>query len=236
MRTPTPQASRPDHRILDQCLFLRALDEVARIELMAHASRKKFQAGDVIFRFGSPGHCMMIVVQGTVRISLPESGGRSIILTDLQCGGVLGEVALFDGKERSADATAQTSCELLALERREVLAFLERHPPACLRILELLCARLRGANQRALDIGFLDISARLAKTLLLRSNERCATRGASPAKLADSQSDLAAMIGCSRENVNRCLRQMQRRGIVALQDGWIVILQPEALQSMTDMA
>ncbi len=236
MRAPIPQASSPDHRILDQCLFLRALDEVSRKELLAHAIRRKFQPGDVIFRFGSPGHCMMIVAQGTVRISLTESGGRSIILTDIQCGGILGEVAIFDGKERSADATAQTCCELLVFERRDVLAFLERHPAACLRILELLCTRLRGANQRVLDVGFLDISERLAKILLLRSSERRATKSASPAKIADSQNDLAAMVGCSREAVNRCLRQMQRRGILALQDGWIIILQPEALQSIIDIA
>ncbi len=229
------ETSSLSRNVLDQCLLFSGLDEAAVTELLTYATRRGFGPGEVIFRVGSPGQSMMVVIKGAVRIALPERSGRSIILADLKCGSILGEVALFDGKDRSADATAVTACDLLVLERRDVLAFLERHPSTCLKLLEVVCARLRGADQRMMDIGFLGLPSRLAKILLLRSEAGRAHR-ASPAKVADSQGDLAAMVGCSRENVNRCLRQMQQRGIVALREGWIVVLQPDALQSIIDIA
>jgi CRP-like cAMP-binding protein len=73
---------------------------------------------------------MMGVMVGTVRISLPGSKGKNLILADLPAGEFFGEIALLDGKPRSASATALTKCELLVLERRDFLPFLEHTPTA----------------------------------------------------------------------------------------------------------
>ena len=146
----------------------------------------------------------MVILSGTVRVSLPGPRGKGIILGDLAPGELLGEVALLDGKERSADATALTKCELVVLERRDVLPFLEQRPDMCLKLLELMCARLRKSDQRMSDIAFLELSVRLAKVLLDRS------RTCPKPKLSLSQTELAGMIHATRENVNRCLRQWQR--------------------------
>jgi hypothetical protein len=147
-------------------------------------------------------------------------------LADLPAGELLGEVALLDGKERSADATALTKCELVVLERRDVVAFLEKRPDVCLKLLELMCARLRKSDQRMSDIAFLELSVRLAKVLLDRSSP--SGRAGAKSKLSLSQTELASMIHATRENVNRCLRDWQRQGIVDLDERWIVILQREA--------
>ena len=167
---------------------------------------------------------MMVILNGTVRVSLPGPRGKGVILADLPAGELLGEVALLDGKERSADATALTKCELVVLERRDVVAFLEKRPDVCLKLLELMCARLRKSDQRMSDIAFLELSVRLAKVLLDRTG-----RAGAKAKLSLSQAELASMIHATRENVNRCLRNWQRQGIVDLDERWIVILQREAL-------
>jgi CRP-like cAMP-binding protein len=100
---------------------------------------------------------MMVILNGTVRVSLPGPRGKGVILADLRPGELLGEVALLDGKERSADATALTKCELVVLERRDVVTFLERRPDVCLKLLELMCARLRKSDQRMSDIAFLEL-------------------------------------------------------------------------------
>jgi len=71
---------------------------------------------------------MMAVLSGTVRISIPSHEGREIVLAVLQPGEVFGEIALLDGKERTADAHATTACALAVLERRDVLEFLQRQP------------------------------------------------------------------------------------------------------------
>ncbi|MBV8566623.1 MAG: Crp/Fnr family transcriptional regulator [Methylobacteriaceae bacterium] len=226
-----------ESRILDRCLLFRVLDERSRSELLARARRSSFAAGLPIFHLGDPGQSMMAVLTGTVRVSLPTLKGRTIVLADLPAGEVFGEVALLDGKERSADATALTNCELLVLERRDVLPFLERHPAVCLKLMELLCARLRLSDDRMVDITFFELPVRLAKTLLRRAKAPArALEGIGHPRVSDSQSELANMIGNTRENVNRCLRDWQRRGILDLQDGWIVILHREALEILADPA
>jgi CRP-like cAMP-binding protein len=170
---------------------------------------------------------MLAVLTGTVRITAESSTGREIVLADLNEGEVFGEIALLDGRGRSGRAVALSACELLVFERRDVLAFLETHPQACLKLLETSCGRLRHADERITEIAFSDLSARLAKVLLTRAD------GASGGpKVAHSQRELAMLIGGTRESVNRCLRDWRRRGIVHLSGGWIVIDTPTVLESI----
>ncbi len=225
-------ASQDNVRILGKSALFGALDENVRQELAARAHRRSFAVGEPIFHVGAPGQSMMIILAGTVRVSLPGPKGRTVILADLAAGDVLGEVALLDGKERSADAAALTKCDLLVLERRDVVAFLEKRPDLCLKLLELLCARLRKSDQRMSGIAFFELSSRLAKVLLDRSGKP-AKAGAS-SKLSLSQSELAGMINATRENVNRCLRNWQRQGIVDVSERWITVLQRDLLETIVE--
>ena len=216
-------------RLLEKCALFRALDQTGRAELVALAHRRGFDAGEPIFHLGSPGNSMVAVLVGTVRVSLPAPKGKEIILADLPAGELLGEIAMLDGRERSANARALTKCELLVLERREVMPFLERNPKACLQLMTLLCARIRRSDERMSDIAFFDLPARLAKTLL-----HYPAPGHDPPRLSLSQSELADMAGGTRENVNRCLRDWQRRGILGLKEGWTIILKPDALKAFAE--
>jgi CRP/FNR family cyclic AMP-dependent transcriptional regulator len=139
----TALASQDIAQLLSKSLLFGALDEAARRELTSHARRQSFNRGEPIFHVGAPGQSMMVILNGTVRVSLPGPRGKGVILADLPPGELLGEVALLDGKERSADATALTNCELVVMERRDVVAFFEKRPDVCLKLLALLCARLR---------------------------------------------------------------------------------------------
>jgi len=214
-------------KLLEKCPLFGAMHEQGRRELVLHARPRSFVAGEPICHVGEPGQSMMAVVVGTVRISLPTTKGREIILADLPAGELFGEIAMLDGKPRSANATALTRCELLVLERRDVLPFLERSPAACLKLMEMLCARIRRSDERMSDIAFFDLPTRIAKTLLLFP-----ARGPGPAKLSLSQSELADMCGGTRENVNRCLREWQRRGIVELRNRFTIIHKPEVLREL----
>jgi CRP/FNR family cyclic AMP-dependent transcriptional regulator len=214
-------------KLLEKCALFGALDDKARGELAEHAHPRHFAAGDAICRIDEHGDSMMAVVLGVVRISLPAVRGKEIILADLRAGEMFGEIALLDGKPRSANATALTNCELMVLERRDVLPFLERNPKACMKLMEILCTRVRRSDERMSDIAFFDLPARLAKTLLSYPGQ-----GHGAAKLSLSQRELAEMSGGTRENVNRCLRDWQRRGILELKDRWTIILKPEALREL----
>jgi len=213
--------------LLERSPLFALMDERSRRELVAHAVPRGFGAGDPICRLGDPGVSMMAVIAGTVRISLPTANGKDIILVDLPPGELFGEIALLDGKPRSASATALTKCELLVLERRHVIPFLEQNPAVCLKLMEMLCARIRHSDERMADIAFFDLPTRLAKVLL---NYPAKTRDAT--RLSLSQTELAEMAGGTRENVNRCLRDWQRRGIVESRAGWTIILKADELRRL----
>jgi CRP/FNR family cyclic AMP-dependent transcriptional regulator len=218
-------------KLLYKCALFAALNESERGELAAHAHLRSFAVGQSICRLGDRGDSMMAVIVGTVRISLPTAKGKEIILADLPAGELLGEIALLDGRPRSANATAQTNCELLVLERRDLLPFLERNPATCLKLMEFLCGRIRRSDERMYDIAFFDLPVRLAKTLL-----HCVQQGGGTTKLSLSQHELAEMAGGTRENVNRCLRNWQRQGILELKDRWTIILKPDALSDLVKSA
>jgi CRP/FNR family transcriptional regulator, cyclic AMP receptor protein len=225
-------ASQDAIHLLGKCLLFRALDESTRRELTARAHRRSFSSGEPIFHIGAPGQSMMVILTGTVRVSLPGPRGKVIILADLNAGELLGEVALLDGKERSADATALTKCDMLVLERRDAMFFLEKRPDLSLKLLELMCARLRLSDERMLEIAVFDLPVRLAKVLLDRTGQ-LGSAGAK-SKLSLSQVELAIMINATRENVNRCLRNWQRQGIVDLDKRWIIILRRDTLRSIVE--
>jgi CRP-like cAMP-binding protein len=215
---------------LGKCILFQALGEEERHNLVARMRQRTFKSREPIFHIGAPGQSMLLILKGSVRVSLPGPKGKVVILADLGVGELLGEVALLDGKERSADATALTNCSVAVLERRDVVTFLESRPDTCLKLLELMCTRLRKSDERMAEIAFFELPARLAKVLLDRSG----TSPSGAAKLSLSQSELAGMINASRENVNRCLRDWQRRGIISVDERWISVLQRDTLSSMAN--
>jgi CRP/FNR family transcriptional regulator, cyclic AMP receptor protein len=215
-------------RALEQSPLFAHMDENSRRELIGQAVPRSFGVGETICRIGDPGGSMMAVLTGTVRISMPTVKGKEVILGDLHPGELFGEIAMLDGKPRSANATAHTKCELLVLERRNVIPFLEKHPAACLQLMELLCARIRRSDERMADLAFFELPTRLAKLFLSYGSEKAGKE----MRLSLSQTELAEMVGATRENVNRCLRDWHRRGLVKLQGGWTVIPDTEKLRNL----
>ncbi|HXW49633.1 MAG TPA: Crp/Fnr family transcriptional regulator [Xanthobacteraceae bacterium] len=216
-------------KLLEKCALFGSLDEKARRDITGYAVPRSFKAGDSICRLGDHGDSMMAVVVGSVRISRPTSRGKEIILADLGSGELFGEIALLDGKPRSANVVALTNCELMVLERRNVVPFLERNPAACMKLMEILCARIRRSDERMSDIAFFNLPVRLAKTLLNYQPDVHVG-----AKLSLSQSELAEMAGATREKVNRCLRDWQRQGIIELKNRWTIIRKPEVLRALLE--
>jgi CRP/FNR family transcriptional regulator, cyclic AMP receptor protein len=200
--------------------------------VVAHASVRRYARGEVMLRKGDPGNAMIVILQGRVRISSMSEDGREIILGVLGPGEVLGEIALLDGQERSADASALQECVVVVVERSHFLRLLHGSPDLSLRLMMVLCGRLRRLNLAMEDIALLDLPSRLAK-LLLRLARDCGSPG--PRQLGRrievklSQKDLSNLVGASREKVNRQLRVWEQDGIIATDQGYLIILQPERL-------
>jgi CRP-like cAMP-binding protein len=175
---------------------------------------------------------MMAVLSGQVRISVPSPEGREIVLAIFQPGEVFGEIALLDGKERTADARAMTACDLAILERRDVFAFLERQPNAWPRLVEVLCDRLRTTDQHIAEVALLQLPVRLAKALLRMADADAS--GNSAVQL--SQRELGNIVGAARESVNKCLREWQRSGLVRIEGTSITIADRATLQDVAEQS
>src|ERR1700685_4441421 len=94
-------AVRNGSKLLEKCALINALDEQGRRELISYAWPRHVGAGEPIWPLGAPGHNMVAPVVATVRISLPTTKGRKIILADLPAGELFGEIAMLDGRSRS---------------------------------------------------------------------------------------------------------------------------------------
>lgn len=203
--------------------------------LLSFARTERFAAGDIVFRKGDPGHSMMAVVEGRIKISVSSPDGREAVLAVLGRGEVLGEMAILEGRERSADATAIDASELLVLHSRDVIPFLERNPEICIRLLRILSERLRRTSELVEERTFLDLAARLAKALLdLAGTDGGDAPDGIHVDLGMSQKNFAAVLGASRERVNKQLGAWQAEGLIRIGRGSVVLIEPEALSRIVD--
>ena len=231
---PESPALKDAHRLLGNCVLFSGLSAEERAAIAAQARIRNFEAGETVFNLGSPGDHMMAVLSGTIRISVPSPDGRELVLTIIQPGEVFGELAVLDGKERSADAIAENACTLAMLYRSDVLSFFQRNPSAWLKLVEVLCQRLRRTDQAFVEVALLQLPVRLAKMMLRLVEVRTNSTPATAAKIHFSQRELANMVGGARESVNRCLRNWQHRGIVQISEGSIVVMNQDALEDIAE--
>jgi CRP-like cAMP-binding protein len=176
---------------------------------------------------------MIAILEGEVRISIPSVDGKELMLAIVYAGEVFGEIAMLDGKPRSADATALTACTLAVLDRRDVLAALDRNPRAWLAFVEVLCSRLRYTDKQLVEMALLQLPERLAQTLL-RTVDTVPAQGPNRAKLRLSQYELAHRVGATRESVNKCLNEWQRARIIRIEKRVITIVDRAALEALAE--
>jgi CRP/FNR family cyclic AMP-dependent transcriptional regulator len=222
-------------RILGQHFILKYLP-IGDLELLSHlAASKTYKAGEYVFLKGDPGTAMMAVLNGRVKICTNSAEGREVVLNVISAGEVFGEIAMIDGGERTADAFAMEPTELLVLSRRDFMPVLARNPDVCIKLLELLCRRLRWTSEQMEDISLLDLRSRLAKRLIyLADHHGEPTEHGDRKTVRISQQLLANMIGASREAVNIQLAEWKEEGVISSRRGWITILDRDRLDQIVE--
>lgn len=198
-------------------------------DLLERAALCPMKKGDVLLHQGDRGDYLIILLDGTIRVSMVASNGRDIILDYLEPGAVIGEIALLDGGERTASVTALGEGKYLKLGAKVFREVLEKHPSVAWRVLRLMARRLRNANNTIESDRAYASGPRLARTL-----QRLMQSGAEGAalRLDLSQSELGAFAGISRENINRQLGSWADAGIVALEHGRIRVLDRDVLEEI----
>lgn len=174
-------------RILQRHSLFESLTPAELDQLLGRARIVTYRARQVIFEKGSPGLGLLAIIKGKVKISSPGPEGNQIVLNLIDEGDVFGEIALLDGKDRTGDATAMTDCELLAIDRRDFVPFVQANPEVALRVISVLCQRLRHSTEQIEDIIFLGAPARLAKKLLELADVTAERRGADGVPTVESR-------------------------------------------------
>jgi CRP-like cAMP-binding protein len=230
MNSPTHEEKR---QIFQRHFLFSKLSASEIDALISYARIERYPAGREIFAKGSPGQCLMAVLRGRVKISSLSDDGKEVVFTIVNAGDIFGEMAVLDGEERSADATAINDCELLVLSRRDLLPVLESRADLCMILLKVLCRRLRQTSEQVEDVMFRHLESRVAKALL-QLVETVGLRALhSPSvELHVSQRELGSMAGGSRESVNKILQNWHRPGLIDISKGSIIIRDVEAIERL----
>ncbi len=229
----TPDLTSFDLGILSNNRLLSQLEPHEVEVLLAFSRVMRFDAQEVIFYKGDPGDSLYAIFRGRVGIKTVSEDGKEILLNILEAGNVFGEIALLDGRERTAGAVAMQPTELLRVGRAEFMPFLEQRPRLCLRLISVLCERLRWTSDIIESTIFFDIPHRLAKRLLaLVKDYGSETDVGIKLNIKLSQENLANMLGVTRESVNKGFRTLQDKGTIIYDKGYIIILDIGFLESL----
>lgn len=207
-----------------------SMDQLTRLAELARTHR--YGKEHVIFNEGDPGTALYMIVTGRVKISQSSPDGKERTLALLGPGDVFGELALLDGGPRSADAVVAEDSELRVIPRQEFLTFVMDQPQVAMSLLVVLSQRLRHTNLLVHDAAFFDVRGRLARALLeLARAEPKMEPGPALVCPQLTQSELASIVGVTRESINKWLRYYERSGAVIRRRGRLVVLDPQRLSA-----
>ena len=227
-------SSRAEPEVLAEVGLFADLTAAELAGLAALMRPRAYARDEVIYLRGDPGTAFYVIASGKVKIVLTSPDGKEIILRRLGPGGFHGELALLDDEPRSADAIATEPSVLLVLQRDAFRRFLADHPSAATKLLATVSHYLRRNAELIQDATFLDVPARLARVLLeLATGSAGSTELPAPGAVIPDrmkQGELAALVGATRESVNKWLGAFEKQGLIRFDRGEITLLRPSALK------
>lgn len=209
--------------VLEATELFRGLadDELSR--LAEHSQTRNVRRNDLLFEQHDDANEMFVVTRGRIAMTRGFIDGRESVLALMEPGDLFGEMPLFDGQQRSADARALEPSTVVALPYSPVRELYDARPELLWQVVGVLSDRLRANNEALADSMFLDVAGRTAKRLLELSG------GADTFQLPVTQEELAGMVGASRERVNKALASFARLGWLDQHDRRYDILDRDAL-------
>jgi CRP/FNR family transcriptional regulator, cyclic AMP receptor protein len=225
-----PKGRVDKRKFLSAHPFFKGLGPELTDQVGSHAITRVVKAGTVIYAKGDPGNGLFAVITGTVQISVPSVEGKDMVFAQLAAGEIVGEIALLDGRPRTADVVAVTDCELMVINRRDFVPLMHDHPEIAFKFIDVLCERLRRTNDQVERVTFLDLPTRLAKVLIeLAQTGKSSAEGR---KISVTQRAIGQMIGVSRESTNKHLRNWEERNWVRLERGSILVVALDKLAAV----
>ena len=212
-----------DRDLIRATEFFAQLDDVALDRVVGSASARELRRGDVLFTQGAAPDHLYVVDDGRIAMAARSDDGRESVFALMERGDLFGEMPLFDGLGRSAEARALEASVVIEIPYAPVRTLFEEQPHLLWSVVALLSGRLRAMDAALADSMFLDVTGRTAKRLLELGD------GADEFTLPVTQEELAGMVGASRERVNKAIASFVRLGWIDQSDRRYVIRDREQL-------
>ena len=194
----------PDTTLLSETILFARLDDDALTRVVGAGRDLELRRGDLLFREGDDPDELFVVMSGRIAIANRSIDGRESMVALMEEGDLFGEMGLFDGRGRSAEARALESSVVTAVPYGPVRSLYEDDPALLWRVVAMLAGRLRTMDAALADSVFLDVTGRTAKRLLDLAGEE------DEFSLPITQEELAGMVGASRERVNKAIASFIR--------------------------
>jgi CRP-like cAMP-binding protein len=226
--------SREEFATLANLRFFDCLNEQEMEEIAATVRKRNYRRGEVIHHVDDVAGDVFLITRGNVKHRLTAFDGRQLTHSIQGPGDPFGLLSVIDQKRRAGDAVALTDCDVLVIDRDVFASFLKAHPESKTFLLDFHVASVRQHLGTVHDLAFLSVPMRLAKVLLHHSQRNIdpvSGRPTIPSYL--NQTELAFLVGSTRESVNQCLKSFARQGWIGFDRRTIHILDAEALRRNT---
>lgn len=203
--------------------------DLAPFEARCHWRR--FDPEEVLVDFDDLTTDVYFLLSGDVRVLMRTASGKEVILDEMRAGELFGELAAMDGVKRSANVTALTRGEVGVMPAAVFRELVFSSQPVAERLFRLLTARVRELNSRLVEQTVLDLRHRLYSELLRLSVPRAGGGEERVVSPPPFHHDLAARIGCRREQVTREFTMLTQEGLIERTRGALILRRPEVLQA-----
>ena len=183
---------------------------------LSQCHRHRYPARSTIIYAGDKSDSLFYIIKGSVTVIIEDDDGREMIMAYLNEGDFFGEMGLFDveAKSRTAWVKAKADCEVAEISYTKFLELVKDDPRLLYTIFEQMSLRLRNTTQKAGDLAFLDVTGRVARTLLDLSQQPDAMTHPDGMQIKITRQEIGRIVGCSREMVGRVLKALEEQGLV----------------------
>ena len=193
-------------------------------KFLSFCSRKKYTAKSTLISAGDTASSLFYIVEGSVTVLLEDEDGKEMIVTYLNKGDFFGEAGIFDESDkRSAWIRAKTNCDIAEISYEKFKALVKSEPDYLFELSKQMSKRLQKTTQKVGNLAFLDVTGRVAGTLLDLCKQPDAMTHPDGMQIKITRQEIGRIVGCSREMAGRVLKTLEQQGLVSVSGKTMVV-------------
>lgn len=190
---------------------------------LSAAHRHRYPRGSTIIHAGDPSNSIFYITKGSVSVIIEDTNGREMIVAYLNEGDFFGEMAMFGEGKRTAWVKAKSECEVAELSYNKFAELSREDSGMLFELASQLVDRLDKTTQKVSDLAFLDVTGRVARTLLDLCGQPDAMTHPDGMQIKITRQEIGRNVGCSREMVGRVLKTLEEQGLVSVKGKTMVV-------------